>query len=114
METLSFAFGVLSIIGLLFVIIIVIGAVKVNKQQNQIKNLEQWLTEAERNLYQQMCENKEASSKTITQLYQYIDKTYSESISYTDSRLDKLESKLTTDKLASGLRPERVKKLIQG
>jgi predicted Holliday junction resolvase-like endonuclease len=125
METVSFAFGVLSMVGLLLVITIVAGAVKVLKQQKQIKGLEQWLSDFQRDVSQEINKREEELRRdtdqrmdhihrVIDEVSNHVDKSYSESISYTDSRLDKLESKLTTDKLASGLKPERVKELIQG
>ena len=110
METLSFAFGVLSIIGLLFVITIVIGAVKVIKQGKQIEELEQRVS----NNMRDVCENTHRRFEEINRdldqrindihrridedsrnVHDLIDKNYSETISYTDSRLDKLEQKLT-------------------
>ena len=106
METVSFAFGVLSMVGLLLVITIIAGAVKVLKQQKQIKGLEQWLTDFQRDVSQEITKNEEELRRDIEQRMDHIhrvideasnhiDRSYSESISYTDSRLDKLEQKLT-------------------
>lgn len=106
METLSFAFGVLSMVGLLLVITIVVGAVKVLKQQNQIKGLEQWLSDFQRDVSQEINRRDEELRRdtdqrmdhihrVIDETSNHIDRSYSESISYTDSRLDKLEQKLT-------------------
>lgn len=85
METLSFTFGVLSVVGLLLVITIVAGAVKVLKQQKQIKELEQDTDQRTDDIH-----------RRIDEVLNHVDKTYSESISYTDSRLDKLDQKLTS------------------
>jgi CHASE1-domain containing sensor protein len=40
METLSFAFGMLAMIAIIFVAVIVLGIVKVYKQQAQIRDLQ--------------------------------------------------------------------------
>jgi hypothetical protein len=95
METLSFAFGVLSMIGLLFVIVIVIGAVKVIKQEKQIKELNHDLSDNMRGVWQTMDRRFEEIHQRIDDVHRTIDRNYSESKSYTDSRLDKLDQKLT-------------------
>ena len=95
METLSFAFGVLSMIGLLFVIAIVIGAVKVIKQGRRIEELQDEL----RGTHEEINRRFEQSNRDVDTNMLHIERTiqtnYSEAISYTDSRLDKLEQKLT-------------------
>ena len=107
METLSFAFGVLSIIGLLFVITIVIGAVKVIKQGRQIEGLQDNLQaiyeqinrrfeETHRDFDQRIDNTHRRIDENSRNVHDLIDKNYTESISYTDSRLDKLEQKLTS------------------
>jgi predicted PurR-regulated permease PerM len=88
METLSFAFGVLSAVGLLFVITIVLGAVKVLKQQKQIDYLEKWLNEFERNVWQ-------ATGRLEEETRRDTNEKLNETTRYIDSRLDKLEQKLT-------------------
>ena len=88
METLSFAFGVLSAVGLLFVITIVLGAVKVLKQQKQIDYLEKWLSEFERNVWQ-------ANGRLEEETRRDTNEKLNETTRYIDSRLDKLEQKLT-------------------
>jgi len=111
MEILSFAFGVLSMIGLLFVIAIVIGAVKVIKQGKRIEELEQQVSdnmrdvmetthhrfeETHRNLDQRIDDTHRRIDENSRNVHDLIDKNYTELISYTDSRLDKLEQKLTS------------------
>jgi hypothetical protein len=88
METLSFAFGVLSAVGLLFVITIVLGAVKVLKQQKEIQFLNQWVNDFERNVWQALSRNEE-------EIHRQLNEKLNETTRYIDSRLDKLEQKLT-------------------
>jgi predicted PurR-regulated permease PerM len=88
METLSFAFGVLSVVGLLLVITIVAGAVKVLKQQKQIDYLEKWLSEFERNVWQ-------TTSRLEEEMRRDTHEKLNDTTRYIDSRLDKLEQKLT-------------------
>jgi predicted PurR-regulated permease PerM len=88
METLSFAFGVLSAVGLLFVITIVLGAVKVLKQQKEIEFLNQWVNDFERNVWQALNRNEE-------EIHRQLNEKLNETTRYIDSRLDKLEQKLT-------------------
>lgn len=88
METLSFAFGVLSMVGLLFVVAIVLGAVKVTRQQKQIDYLEKWLGDFERSVWQTTGRVEE---ETRREMHEKLNDT----TRYIDSRLDKLEQKLT-------------------
>jgi hypothetical protein len=88
METLSFAFGVLSAVGLLFVITIVLGAVKVLKQQKEIEFLNQWVNDFERNVWQALNRNEE-------EIHRQLNEKLNETTRYIDSRLDKLEQRLT-------------------
>ena len=48
METLSFAFGVLTMLGVVFAALIVVTIVKAYKQQTRIQQLEDWLSNVER------------------------------------------------------------------
>jgi len=96
MEILSFAFGMLSMIGLLFAISIVVGIVKVLKQQNQLEGLEQWIRSLSGELDRRF-ENLERELEIkLNDTNSAISSNYDSNISYIDSRLDKLEQKLTS------------------
>lgn len=95
METLSFAFGVLSAVGLLFVITIVLGAVKVLKQQKEIEFLNQWVNDFERNVWQALNRNEE-------EIHRQLNEKLNETTRYIDSRLDKLEQRLTSKQTLKG------------
>jgi len=93
METLSFAFGVLTVVGIALAAAVVVGIVKVFKMQKQIKDLKDWI------VYKQS-EQKQHLDYEIQNLYR-VDADDQRELndrvdglnSYIDSRLDKLESK---------------------
>ena len=98
MEILSFTFGVLLIIALLSVIAIVVGTVKVLKQQKTITQLEHQLLNLERNTFEHISEE----SRLVHNRFDYIENRFPTTIneqitdavtqcnSYTDKRVDKL------------------------
>ena len=113
METLSFALGMLAMVAIALVVVIVVGIVKVYKQQLDIKSTQEWLTNFERNVYQTTedirrdADRREnniynALSDNGRDLHQMIEDKYTGAIgianAYTDSRLDKLEQKLSNTK----------------
>ena len=72
--TTAYTFGVLAVIAITLVVVIVMGIVKVLKQQKEIV----WINQA-------IEANNLESHRGISEAYQHI-----------DSRIDKLEAKLTT------------------
>ena len=97
METLSFALGVLSVVAATFVVIIVLGIVKVIKQQKQIQYLETTTDDRIRDLrrlndeiYRRMDDRFESMGRIIEDDRKELNRKISQSISYTDSRIDKL------------------------
>jgi len=107
MEILSFAFGVLLIIVLLSVIAVILGAMKVNKQEKQIKYLEQSITDLERNIHFDIAAIEREFSRAIND---QIANSVTQCSSYIDKRIDKLIDtyfKVETTK-------EQTKKLIKG
>ena len=103
METLSFAFGMLTMIGLLFAVVIVIGIVKGNKNENQIKGLQDYAAASARSMDQRFNDTyrfiDERTLMVDQRIDQEIDKTeriHEDVIKYIDSRIDKLDTKLTS------------------
>ena len=103
METLSFAFGMLTMIGLLFAVVIVIGIVKGNKNENQIKGLQDYAAAAMRTMDQRFDDTyrciDERTLRIDQRIDQEIDRTdriHEDVIKYIDSRIDKLDAKLTS------------------
>ena len=98
MEILSFTFGVLLIIALLSVIAIVVGTVKVLKQQKTITQLENQLLNLERYTFEHISEE----SRLVHNRFDFIENRFPTTIneqitdavtqcnSYTDKRVDKL------------------------
>ena len=89
METLSFTFGVLSVVAVIFVAVIVLGIVKVVKQQKQINSLQ---SELER-VWQHQSRIEDEIHQRIGQNQDYSIRQIDETRSYIDSRIDKLEAK---------------------
>jgi len=110
MEILSFALGMLAMVAIALVIVIVLGIIKVFKQQKELKSTQEWLTNFEHNVWQSQEEWRRDIDTRETHIYnaladngrdlhQMIEDKYTGAIgmanAYTDSRLDKLEQKLT-------------------
>ena len=91
METLSFAFGVLAMIAIILIIVVVVGIVKVYKQQNEIRSIELWIQDVERNFRSEY----DTCMRTIESERKSLDDKINETTSYIDSRIDKLQTKLT-------------------
>jgi predicted PurR-regulated permease PerM len=89
METLSFTFGVLSVVAVIFVATIVLGIVRVVKQQKQINSLQ---SELER-VWQNQSRMSDELHQRISQHQDYSIRQIDETRSYIDSRIDKLTSK---------------------
>ena len=89
METLSFTFGVLSVIIVAFVAMLVWGIVKVVKQHQQINSIQ---SEIER-VWQNQSRMSDELHQRINQNQDYSIRQIDETRSYIDSRIDKLEAK---------------------
>ncbi len=88
MEIVSFTFGVLSVVAVVFTSVIVLSIVKVLKLQKQIKELHGDLShthtqifDGDKSIYQRM-------DRDMDQLQRQLDETRS----YIDSRIDKLSA----------------------
>ena len=77
-------------------------ASKVAKQEKQLTDIENWISR-----------NDELVNRRIDQEVDRVNKLYSDCISFTDSRVDKLEQKLTSIN-NDGCEPVKKKKLING
>ena len=102
MNTLSFAFGMLAMVGLIMLIATVVGLVKVYKHQTQIKDLHEIVYSMNREIHQKVDTHNDRLDTVITAIEdstsnQFV-KEREDMLRYVDSRLDKLETKLTTNK----------------
>jgi predicted PurR-regulated permease PerM len=98
METLSFTFGVLSVIIVAFVAMLVWGIVKVVKQQKQINSIS---SEIER-VWQNQSRMSDELHQRISQHQDYSIRQIDETRSYIDSRIDKLSGTLGAKQLIKG------------
>ena len=89
METLSFTLGVLSVVAVIFVATIVLGIVRVVKQQKQINSMQRELERVWEN-------NSQLTQEIHQRISSHQESTFhsmQETRSYIDSRIDKLEAK---------------------
>lgn len=89
METLSFTLGILSVVAVILLTVIVLGIVRVVKQQKQINSLQRELERVWEYNNQLTQEIHQRVSQSQNDTMRSIDDTRS----YIDSRIDKLTSK---------------------
>jgi predicted Holliday junction resolvase-like endonuclease len=82
MELTSFALGMLTMVAIAFAVVVVIGLLKVKKQEREIRNLHQGIDETRRDFHHDL-------QTWRTDLELEIKRVELECKSYTDSRLDK-------------------------
>jgi len=110
--TMYFIFGMLTIIAIAFAVVIVVGIVKINKQQKTVEELNERIKglhldhsqqfdnvyrnidQTQNELYRQINESRQAASSNIENVYRDVSNNFidalTQSKSYTDSRIDKL------------------------
>jgi predicted PurR-regulated permease PerM len=94
MNTLAFAFGVVSTIAVIIVAVVVLVTVKVLKQNKQINSLFDTIRETEQQIYQALSSSNDNVYSRINDLERVVESDRKEIMSYIDSRIDKtLESK---------------------
>jgi uncharacterized membrane protein (DUF106 family) len=87
MELNSFVLGMLTIIGLTLVILVVVGMVKIYRQKEQIRELQDFINVVQNNVDQSVEKLEDMMGRNVDE----IRREYS---SYVDSRFDKLMSKI--------------------
>jgi predicted PurR-regulated permease PerM len=108
METTYFVLGVLSVVGLIVIGLIVWGMLRINRQQTQIKHLQEDIqglmrtisTEMEytsrridnerRNIYDEIANRNNDVQKQLEYVLRGIQESEENSSKYTDKRIDKL------------------------
>jgi predicted PurR-regulated permease PerM len=108
METTYFVLGVLSVVGLIVIGLIVWGLLRINRQQTQIKHLQEDIqglmrtisTEMEytsrridnerRNIYDEIANRNNDVQKQLEYVLRGIQESEENSSKYTDKRIDKL------------------------
>lgn len=96
METLSFTFGVLTVIAVASIAVVIVGMLRVVKMQKEIGNMSLEISHA-RDYTNQLVTNECGTLHRIIiddrkEMSSRIDEVYR----YTDSRFDKMENKLST------------------
>lgn len=93
MELTSFALGMLTMVGLIFIALIVVGMVKVLQTQKRLSIFEQFVeSQNEEHRANLRMEVSQLHSE-IREVFRTIEKCEQNSCSYADSRIDKLLSK---------------------
>jgi predicted Holliday junction resolvase-like endonuclease len=99
METMYFTFGVLTMVAMLVVAAVVYSILTVFKQSKQIKYIQTDMQDMARGLREDMNWRSNDANDRFKDVYQQIENAYTNareiSNAYTDSRVDKLEDKLT-------------------
>ncbi len=99
METIYFTFGVLSVIAVIIIMVIVYGIVKVYKQQSEITNLWRAIEDGQRQIREEAHWSQNELNGRFRDIYEQIERSFDNAKgtanAYTDSRVDKLEAKLT-------------------
>ena len=94
METIYFAFGVLTMVGAALASLIVYGVLKARKTEKQINNLDEWIREGYRDIWNNMNETHRETHHRIDQMDRAVNDQITDSVtqcnSYTDKRIDKL------------------------
>ena len=91
METLSFVLGIAFVVVIALAIVATYAFVKVIKVKNQLDNIQRQLDSVVGEIYQNIAEENR-------QIHQRVDIFEKDIYSQLDSRLDKLETKLTNKK----------------
>lgn len=94
METLSFAFGVLTVIAIALVVVVVVGMVKVIKMQKSINTMDRWINEGHANMHSSIRGVETELHRVISDDRQEFSRRIDEVYRYTDSRFDKFENRL--------------------
>jgi len=101
-QILAFVLGVNAVAFVWVVVVVFKTASKVTKQEKQLTEIENWISR-----------NDELVNRRIDEEITRVDTIYDNCIRYTDSRVDKLEQKLTSID-SNGCEPVKKKKLING
>lgn len=101
MEITSFILGMLTIIGMAVAVVIVLGLVKIYKQTKKVENLENNMSREFEHTHRTISENLNDIHQRIDHVEEHIFKLIEDekrdTISYIDSRIDKLQSNKTKE-----------------
>jgi len=95
METLSFAFGVLTVIAVILIAVVAVGIVKVFKMQSNIDNLYRVIDQTDSHIYQRISNDYQSLDRVISDDRKELNLRIDSLNSYVDSRFDKMENKFS-------------------
>ncbi len=95
METLSFAFGMLTMVGVALATAVVVGMVKVIKMQSRIRNVEGWADSNNSSVHQRISTETQSIHNAMSDDRRELNQRIDDLNSYVDSRFDKMENKFT-------------------
>jgi len=93
METLSFAFGVLTVTAVVLVAVVAVGIVKVLKMQTNIDNLYRVVDNTDNHINQRISNDYQSLDRVIADDRRELNLRIDNLNSYVDSRFDKMENK---------------------
>ena len=93
METLSFAFGMLTVVAVVITAVVIVGIVKVFKMQNRLNNLERWIGDVSNDLHHRITDETNNIEQVIVNDRKELNLRIDSLNSYVDSRFDKMENK---------------------
>ena len=98
MEITSFVLGMFTMIVVIIITVIVVGVFKIKNIIQEIKNIQESNNWESRSQGDNNREIHERLSRMDEQAYRHMEEQKRETISYIDSRIDKLQSKKEVDK----------------
>ena len=97
MEITSFILGVCAVIGVAVVTLVVVGMVKIYKQEKQIENLQSELGRSSTNVYQTISDEVRYINDRLSRMDERgmlsMEELKRDLLSHVDSRIDKLQAK---------------------
>lgn len=93
METLSFAFGMLSVVAVILIAVVAVGIVKVFKMQSSINNLYRTLDNIDSQIHDRISSEYSDLERVISDDRKELNLSIDSLNSYVDSRFDKMENK---------------------
>lgn len=93
METLSFAFGMLSVVAVILIAVVAVGIVKVFKMQSDINNLYRTLDNIDSQIHDRISSEYSDLERVISDDRKELNLRIDSLNSYVDSRFDKMENK---------------------
>jgi predicted Holliday junction resolvase-like endonuclease len=99
MEITSFVLGMLTVIAVIIVTVVIKGIVKITKLESQLRDVRESMEWRDRNSSDHQRDIFDRINQLETEAYRHIEEQKRETISYIDSRIDKLHTKTNKEVL---------------